>query len=311
VGAVENSLERLLLDHGFRRSAEKSWKDAADRWIMTTSHKADHHHDIEKLGWLEKHFSGLALTAIDEDLILRVSYVKMRETSPSTANRYLALIRAVLRASRDDWRWLHWIPPIKFFPEPEHRVRWLKPQQARRLISELPPHLASMAIFSLATGLRQSNVTGLRWDQIDLARRVSWVNASDSKSRRSFAVPLNNTALEVLKRQKGQHNTHVFIYRGNPVTRCSTAAWSKAKDRAKIEDFRWHDWRHTWASWHVQNGTSLYELQELGGWKTLDMVLRYAHLAGDQLMAAAQRIDKNCHFAFPQVGQKSDFSDSR
>lgn len=293
-------ITKILRDYGFRPSAGKTWNDAAERWVMTTSHKADHLHDLQKLEWLSEYFSGLPLTSINEELILSVSYMKKVEASSSTANRYLALIRAILRASRDEWRWVHWIPPIKFFPEPEHRVRWLKPQEARRLIAELPPHLAAMAIFSVATGLRQSNVTGLQWGQIDISRRVAWVAASDSKSRRSFAVPLNNTALEVLKKQKGQHKTHVFIYSGKPVSRCSTAAWSKAKDRAKIEDFRWHDWRHTWASWHVQSGTSLYELQELGGWKTLDMVLRYAHLAGDQLMSAAQRIDKNCHLALPQ-----------
>tara|TARA_R110001592_G_scaffold340362_2_gene628491 strand:+ start:4359 stop:5276 length:918 start_codon:yes stop_codon:yes gene_type:complete len=301
VGFADNpfNLEQLLTDHGFRRSAGKTWSDAADRWIMTTSHKADHLHDLQKLDWLARHFADLPLTAINEDLILRVSYIKKMESSPSTANRYLALIRAILRASRDEWRWVHWIPPIKFFPEPEHRVRWLKPHEARRLIAELPPHLSAMARFSLATGLRQSNVAYLQWNQVDIYRRVAWVNAADSKSRRSFAVPLNNSALAVLQEQRGQHNNFVFVYKGKPVGRCSTAAWSKAKDRANIEDFRWHDWRHTWASWHVQNGTSLYELQELGGWKTLDMVLRYAHLAGDQLMTAASRIDKNCHLAFP------------
>ena len=292
--------EQLLTDHGFRRSAGKSWSDAAERWIMTTSHKADHLHDLQKLDWLAGHFSGLPLTAINEDLILRVSYMKKTETSPSTANRYLALIRAILRASRDEWRWVHWIPPIKFFPEPEHRVRWLKPYEAKRLIIELPPHLSAMARFSLATGLRQSNVSYLTWDQVDIKRRVAWINASDSKSRRSFAVPLNESALQVLRDQALVDKKYVFVYKEKPVGRCSTAAWSKAKDRAKIEDFRWHDLRHTWASWHVQNGTTLYELQELGGWKTLDMVLRYAHLAGDQLMTAANRIDKNCHLAFPQ-----------
>lgn len=293
-------LERLLTDHGFRRSAEKTWNDARDRWIMTTSHKADHLHDVEKLEWLESHFSDLPLASIDEELILTVSYKKMKETSPSTANRYLSLIRAILRAARDDWRWIHWIPPIKFFQEPEHRVRWLKPGEAKRLIIELPPHLASMARFSLATGLRQANVSYLKWDQVDIKRRVAWINASDSKSRRSFSVPLNNSAIAVIQEQLQINSTYVFVYKGKPVSRCSTKAWSKAKERAKIEDFRWHDWRHTWASWHVQNGTSLYELQELGGWKTLDMVLRYAHLAGDQLMTAASRIDKNCHLAFPQ-----------
>ena len=59
-----------------------------------------------------------------------------------------------------------------------------------------------------------------------------------------------------------------------------------------FEEFRFHDLRHTWASWHVMSGTSLQELMELGGWKSYEMVLRYAHLAPEHLSAAAQRIER-------------------
>jgi integrase len=69
-----------------------------------------------------------------------------------------------------------------------------------------------------------------------------------------------------------------------------TQAWRKALSRAGIKDFKWHDLRHTWASWHVQNGTSLQELQQLGGWATFEMVLRYAHLSSAHLKDAAERI---------------------
>jgi len=80
-------------------------------------------------------------------------------------------------------------------------------------------------------------------------------------------------------------------YQDKPLARTTTKAWKKALNRAGIEDFRWHDLRHTWASWHVQNGTSLQELQELGGWASYEMVLRYAHLAADHLKEAASRIE--------------------
>ncbi len=71
---------------------------------------------------------------------------------------------------------------------------------------------------------------------------------------------------------------------------CNPKAWKKALKRAGIENFRWHDLRHTWASWHVQNGTSLQELQQLGGWTSFEMVLRYAHLSSDHLKMAAERV---------------------
>ncbi|MCY4419644.1 MAG: tyrosine-type recombinase/integrase, partial [Gammaproteobacteria bacterium] len=70
-----------------------------------------------------------------------------------------------------------------------------------------------------------------------------------------------------------------FTYKGLPVTKANNHAWRKALVRAGIEDFRWHDLRHTWASWHVQQGTPLYVLQELGGWSSYAMVRRYAHLS--------------------------------
>lgn len=74
------------------------------------------------------------------------------------------------------------------------------------------------------------------------------------------------------------------------IPRCNTAAWRKTLKRVGIEDFRWHDLQHTWASWHIQNGTSLYELQKLGGWSSLDMVNRYAHLNSDYLKKAADHL---------------------
>jgi integrase len=83
---------------------------------------------------------------------------------------------------------------------------------------------------------------------------------------------------------------YVFTYKGKPVTRCNNHAWRKALIRAGIEDFRWHDLRHTWASWHVQNGTPLHELQQLGGWSNYETVLRYAHLSSEHLIVAAERV---------------------
>jgi integrase len=68
--------------------------------------------------------------------------------------------------------------------------------------------------------------------------------------------------------------------------------WYKTQKRAGIENFRWHDLRHTWASWHVQNGTPLFALQELGGWESPEMVRRYAHLSADHLAPYADGLSR-------------------
>jgi integrase len=117
------------------------------------------------------------------------------------------------------------------------------------------------------------------------------VGAGQSKNRRPIAVPLNVTALDVLRRQVGKHPERVFTYRGRPICWANTLAWRKALKRAGIENFRWHDLRHTWASWHRQSGTPTHELQRLGGWRSSVMVERYAHLAPDHLAKAANRLD--------------------
>ena len=93
-----------------------------------------------------------------------------------------------------------------------------------------------------------------------------------------------------MKSWRARHQTHVFSFRGSPITQVSTKAWYAALEKAGIEDFRWHDLRHTWASWHVQQGTPLFALQELGGWESPEMVRRYAHLTAEHLAPYADRL---------------------
>ena len=277
--------------HMLGEKPRRTWRETVVRWLSDTEHKADHSKDIDKLRWLEPFLGSCYLDEIDRDLIDHIGRTKKAESSPSTANRYLAVIRAILRMARDDWEWVDRVPRIRLYPEPKRRVRYLTRAEAASLISALPTHLADMAEFSLATGLRQSNVSGLTWDQVDLERGTAWIHADQSKNRRAIAVPLNSDAVRVLRRREQRHESYVFTYRGKPVRRCSTKAWYAALRRCGIEDFRWHDLRHTWASWHIQSGTTLQELMELGGWSSQAMVLRYAHLSSDHLRHIAGNIE--------------------
>jgi len=111
-----------------------------------------------------------------------------------------------------------------------------------------------------------------------------------SKNRHPMSVPLNKDATELLLKQVGKHPLRVFTYKGKPITNANTRAWREALIRAGIEDFRWHDLRHIWATWHRQAGTPTHELQRLGGWRTASMVERYAHLAPDHLAESAARL---------------------
>jgi integrase len=96
----------------------------------------------------------------------------------------------------------------------------------------------------------------------------------------------------VLEGERGKHPRFCFTYRGKPIAwELTNNAWHTAVRKAGIEDFRFHDLRHTWASWHRQAGTSCDELKDLGGWKSRVMVDRYAKFATEHLAVAAARIE--------------------
>jgi len=260
------------------------WKDAVIRWLTEQGHKKSIETDKVHLRWVDKHLSGFYLDEINKLKIDLIKNARLADgVSNSTVNRLLSILRAILNRAKDDWEWIDSVPGFRFLPEPAGRVRWITRDESVRLVEELPEHLKFMVRFALATGLRESNVTHLQWSQIDIQRRCAWVLADQAKAGKAIAVPLNDDALDVIASQVGKHDVRVFTYKGNVVNDGNTKSFRKALKRAGIEDFRWHDLRHTWASWHVQSGTPLHVLKELGGWADISMVLRYAHLSSAHL----------------------------
>ena len=289
----DNFLQDLWNNKHTKSQQQKSWIDAVVRWLEESAHKRSLVTDKFHLTFLDPYLGQKMLDDIDSELIESIAQEKEQTgVSLTTVNRMLEIIRAILNKAQKEWQWLHTVPLIRMRKIENKRVRWLSKKQADRLLQELPNHLRDMATFTLATGLRQSNVTGLQWSEVDLIRKHALIHPDQSKTKKAIPVPLNSQAIAIIEKQKGSHPTSVFTYFGKPVTRCNNHAWQKALVRAGIKNFRWHDLRHTWASWHVQNGTSLQELQQLGGWSEYEMVLRYAHLSSDHLKTAAERISQ-------------------
>lgn len=164
-------------------------------------------------------------------------------------------------------------------------------EQAQRLIAELPDHQRKVVLFALSTGLRQGNVLGLTWDRVDIVRRIAWIDAESFKTNRDHGIPLNDTAVRILRECIGQHQVHVFTYKGKPIKQANTKAWRAALERAGIESFRWHDLRHVAATWMVEGGAPLFAVQEFFGWKSEAMVRRYAHLAPQHLAVHAAALE--------------------
>lgn len=271
-----------------------TWPEAVVRWLEEQpANKPSLDDDKARLRWMDPWLGGKRLDEIGRDLIDKLTRARQAEgVSHATVNRMLEVLRAILRRAEREWSWIDTAPVVRMLPEPTRRIRWITREEADKLLAELPEHLAEMVRFSLATGLREANVTGLEWSQVDLSRRVAWIHADQAKARQPIGVPLNAEAVVVLRRQVGKHQTRVFTYCGSPVLKAGTRAWRLAMQRAGITGFRWHDLRHTWASWHVQAGTPLHVLQELGGWHSYEMVLRYAHLAPEHLAAHAEKLSR-------------------
>ena len=200
---------------------------------------------------------------------------------PATYRRYVNLFRAILNHAKE----IGLADSVPNFPKrkpPPDRVRWITHEEWARLYAELPPHLKPPALFAVSTGLRQSNVLDLEWKRVDIDRRVTWFQATEMKNKFPHGIPLADDAVSALEAVKGQHERWCFTYSGERMEKVK-GAWGRALVRAGITDFTWHDLRHTWASWHVQNGTPLEALQKLGGWEDIAMVLKYAHLAPEHL----------------------------
>ncbi len=102
-------------------------------------------------------------------------------------------------------------------------------------------------------------------------------------------VPLTGRALAIVEAQCGKHPEFVFTYAGRAVRQVNGKAWKKALARAGIVGFRWHDLRHTWATWNRMRGMPLQDLQALGGWQSPEMVQKYAHYFDNHLSEVVKR----------------------
>lgn len=213
----------------------------------------------------------------------------------STYTRHRARIMSVL-SHAVELGWLREVPRLVKREDRKTKPRdWITREQWEKLYAELPVHMKPMAEFAITTGLRQANVLKLRWSQVDLARRLVWIEAAEMKADAPIAVPLPQRGVEILQGRVGTHEEFVFTYQGRAVSEIKTA-WMAAciraglgqyvmdeHRRAHYAGFTWHGLRHTWATWHIQNGTPVEVLQKLGGWADHRMVMNYAHHSAGHL----------------------------
>lgn len=244
---------------------KRSWQEAVVRFLAVKATLRDVKQYRGNCRRLDAYLGSKQLQEITGDTVWQIIEGELAKgKKAATVNRHLALLRAILRMARDEWQWLDNIPKVRLLPGEVERDRWLTREEADRLLQACAPHLASLVRFALATGCRAREITGLEWSRVDLARGTAWLNHTKNGTPRG--VPLNKDAIAVLESERGKHEQYCFTYRGQPIRwEITNTGWHKALKRAGLHDIRFHDLRHTWASWHRQAGTSCDELKELGG----------------------------------------------
>lgn len=294
--AKAEEFEKVLAERLWRinklgdRSA-LSWNEATERWLNES--RRERKRDRWFVKWLEPQIGEQPISAVaDPDVLEELRKDGLAEGwSHSTVDRMMRTVRAVLRACVR-WRCLEAAPAVPMYGEEDAEPRYLTPAQFEKLCKELPRHLELAARFAVLTLLRMRAQAKLTWDRVNLKAGTAWVPAGQMKAGQTFGFSLSPAAIEVLKKCRAMNpkGEHVFQYDGKPVDNFHTKAFRKAAERAGIEGLRWHDLRHTGASWAVQRGVTLPELMVLGGWKSYAMVLRYAHLAPSNAKEAARKV---------------------
>ena len=274
----------------------KSWDDAVRSWLneLSTRRSTEEYYSRILL-WLDKRLRGVDLHRIDAAMVAEIRTARGWKrgglASASTINNTMQCLGSVLKHAQQRG-WIAKVPPIKYLRNQNQVVRWLERDEVAALLAELDGPLKAMVLVAINTGLRRTNIVGLRWSQVDLASRVIRIQADEMKTGRDFVVPLNSAAIEAIRSQLGKHATHVFQRCGRPFSGWPYESWNAALNRAGIKNFRVHDLRHHWASMHVMAGTPLHVLKELGGWSSINMVMRYAHLSTQHLSEYAESV--NC-----------------
>jgi integrase len=220
--------------------------------------------------------------------------------SPSTVLRYMAVLSHAFSVATKEWQWLDDSPMRKVSKpkEPRGRVRYLSDDERDALLKACAAsksadlHVAVM--LALSTGARLMELMSLRWPQVDLQRRV--ITLTETKNGEIRSVPLTGKALEmVTERAKVRRidTDLLFPSKTDPHKPIDLhGPFSTALKNAAIKDFRWHDLRHTTASWLAMNGASLAEIAEALGHKTLAMVKRYAHLSNAHTIRVVESMNK-------------------
>mgnify|MGYP003386587784 FL=1 len=272
-------MERFLREHATKKASERSYKGYVKRM---------------------RDFFGDGTPLADITPRLIVEYKNQlfaAELAPASVNRHLATLKKAFNLALREWEWCQRNPVLSVSMERESngRDRWLTLDEEGRLLAACAPWLRDVVQFALGTGMRMGEILALSWRGVDLTRRTVMVFQSKNGERRT--IPLNQTILSLLKERGTLRSlstdlvfpskTHTALESGH-----LRRAFRLALKKARIEEFHFHDLRHTFATRLVQAGVELYKVQRLLGHKSPMMTQRYAHHYPESLRDGVEVLDR-------------------
>ncbi len=233
-----------------------------------------------------------------DELLEGITHLKQKR-SPATVNRYMAAISHCFTIAVKEWGWLDDSPmrKVRKMKEPRGRIRFLSDDERPALLNACResenPYLYTIVVLALSTGARQGEILSLKWDQVDLKRKL--ITLYETKNKEIRSLPLTGHALKLVKdlNKVRRINTDLLFSsktKNQPVD--IRYSWAVALTTAKIENFRFHDLRHSAASYLAMNGATLAEIAEILGHKTLQMVKRYSHLTEQHTAKVVTKMNK-------------------
>jgi excisionase family DNA binding protein len=303
--------------HGFKQKEKQiKFTEFAELYLINYAKVnknswKDDEYCIEKL---KKFFRNSYLHETSSFDVEKAKAELVKKRKPSRVNRYLALLKKMFNLAID-WGYVKENPVnrVEFFSEKDNlKERILSEDEEERLLEECAEHLKPIVVTALHTGMRRGEILSLKWNQVNLLKRI--IRVEKTKSGKIRYIPMNDVLFEELiklKKQNGKSD-HVFLYprTKKPIADVKTA-FNAAKKDAGIKDLRFHDLRHTFASRLVERGVDLITVMDLLGHHSVVVTQRYTHSRADQKMNAVQNLiqkeDKSPEFVPILSPRREDF----
>jgi integrase len=251
-----------------------------------------------QLAWWQAELGPLQLLEVTPARVVACREQLAETHAPATVNGYLAVLRHAYTVAVTEWQWLETSPleRVRRLQEPPGRGRCLTEEERQRVLEacDASPNrfLAPVVVLALSTGARKQEILGLTWADIDLRRAT--VTFQHTKNRLRRTLPLTRRALgeiQQLAKVRRLDTLLLFPRRDGRHPIDLRAAWARALQAADMHDFRFHDLRHSAASYLAMHGASLVEIAAILGHCTLQMVQRYAHLAEGHTAGVVARMN--------------------